>query len=255
VDDFSNIAAPYLIAPPAPAKKRADARRWLRVAMAERDMGIPWWKPRCSECGAIINPRTKTGKCFACSHKMSRPKTAPCRSKAERLYKAGASTHDIARVCDISVERVCQFLRPLGIIKPTIERRKRDTVAKKRAKQFLKRRPFLQRKIMRRYFSVRLFKAGWSIESIRLWVPSAQSILTKAGCRRPLSYRSPFSTRARAFNSWQPMADGKWHRITRENGTHPISAYRYGKANNLKTTVLRRSETEFMVRFMEKAES
>lgn len=163
-----------------------DTRRKLRVLLAEKALGIPWWKRRCQTCQAVLPDSNKSGRCKPCANK-AKPKTAPCREKAVRLRQAGIPTADIANSCRLSRERILQFLRPHGL---SDTRNPAAARAARRARQFFQRAAYRRRQIMKRYIVCSLYKAGYGLWRINRWFSHSQHIIKREGLpRRSLGYR------------------------------------------------------------------
>ncbi len=77
-------------------------------------------QPKCNKCEQVVSTR-KAKQCSKCYHKNRQHKTTPKREEAATRYKNGETAESIATALNISKERVCQYLRPLGLIRTAQE--------------------------------------------------------------------------------------------------------------------------------------
>ncbi len=207
--------------------------RILRIYLGEKALGVPFFN-RCHRCHSVLgkqkNP-SKTGLCFPCYVETREvPRTAPCRLKAVNLYEAGVPVEKIARSCDITKERVYQFLRPTGLLQSQEERRKQKNNSRHYEKLVQKLKNKKQR-VMRQWAIIRLYKSGATHQDLQRWgFWEAQGVLTRAGV--PKRRRG-----TRKKSKYENMTDGDWHVLDRfPKGSGPwLWAARHGYICNVKT--------------------
>lgn len=121
-------------------------------------------KTICPECKGLKEKRATT--CQKCYH----PPPAPCRERAERLYRQGIPGTTIAKACGVTSERVYQYLRPLGIVRSAAsvsqDRHRHRWKRTQAARKLLRRGRRLYRQFLLKVAAARLYLTGLSMSHV-----------------------------------------------------------------------------------------
>lgn len=115
----------------------------------------------CPECGLLKSRYART--CRSC---YGRQQLSDARQHAAQLYEQGMTTSAIANAYGLSRERVCQYLRPLGIIRPPGCRRAWMTTTK--ARRQLQRGQRMYQRFLLKVTAVRLYLTGLTLRQVEM---------------------------------------------------------------------------------------
>lgn len=153
----------------------------------------------CPECGGL-----KTRFARVCQSCCGRPRVSEVRKHAIRSYEQGMSTPAIANAYGLSKERVCQYLRPLGIMRPPGWSGRRGWMTTRKARRQLQRGQRMYRRFLLKVTAIRLYLTGLTLRQVEVTLG-----LGLGGAQRlvPTSITRPVGIR-----KGSRRIDGRWTR-------------------------------------------